>query len=151
MDIDNRCQLRGLGAYLGSHVIQWDQLQVTYHVHLLERVECAEAFLSHDKGSPIMIRTDNTTGVHDIMTQEGTYSPQLCIWTLKMWTWCISHSYSEREQQDSRCTFQSENKTHRMVLRSGNCKSSVYDFHNAQHRYVCISRKSQANYLLLMD
>lgn len=39
----------------------------------------------------------------------------------------------------------------RMVLRSANCKSSVYDFHNAQHRYVCISRKSQANYLLLMD
>lgn len=50
MDINNRYQLGGLGAYLGSHVIQWDQLQVTYHIHLLERVECAEAFLSHDKG-----------------------------------------------------------------------------------------------------
>lgn len=70
MDINNRCQLGGLGVYLGSHVIQWDQLQVTYHIHLLERVECAEAFLSHDKGFSF-----NDSDRHDIMTQGGTYSP----------------------------------------------------------------------------
>lgn len=38
-----------------------------------------------------------------------------------------------------------------MVSRSANCKSSVYNFYNVQQRFVCISRISQANELLLMD
>lgn len=83
--------LESWGAYLGSHVIKgkWDQLQVTYHINLLELLAVCNAlnhFCHMIKGSHVMIRTDNSTVVNYIMKQGGTHSPTLCIWTWKMWT-----------------------------------------------------------------